>query len=79
MVSWWPAWTRSAFLPSDALVEALIVEGRYHAERRHLEDTQRAVVEALDAPTYELPRLPGGVDMAGLYELAEALTEGGLA
>src|SRR6187431_2629795 len=32
----------------DKLVEALIEEGRYHAERRHLEDTQRAVVEALD-------------------------------
>ena len=63
----------------DKLVEALIEEGRYHAERRHLEDTQRALVEALGVPTYELPNLPGGVDMAGLYELAEALTDGGLA
>ncbi len=63
----------------DKLVEALIEEGRYHAERRHLEDTQRALVESLGVPTYELPNLPSGVDMAGLYELAEALTEGGLA
>ena len=30
-------------------------------------------------PTYELPHLPGGIDLAGLYELAEALTEEGLA
>jgi hypothetical protein len=63
----------------DTLVEALLEEGRYHAERRRLEDSQRALVDALDVPSYELPSLPGGVDMGGLYELAEALTEGGLA
>ena len=32
-----------------------------------------------DVPTYELPLLPGGVDLGGLYELAEALREQGLA
>ena len=63
----------------DTVVDALVDEGRHHAERRRLEDSQRALVEKLDVPTYELPNLPGGIDMASLYELAEALTEQGLA
>jgi len=63
----------------DDLVDVLIAEGRHHAERRRLEDTQRALIEDLDVPSYELPLLPGGVDLGGLYELAEKLTEGGLA
>ena len=62
----------------DELVDGLREEGHDHAERRQLEDTQRALVEQLGAPTYELPLLPGGVDLAGLYELAEALCEEGL-
>ncbi|MEO5652120.1 MAG: ArsA-related P-loop ATPase [Marmoricola sp.] len=64
---------------SGLLVQTLLDEGRHHAERRHLEDTQRLLVGELDVPTYELPRLPGGIDMAGLYELAEQLSEKGLA
>ncbi len=63
----------------DSLVDALIEEGRHHAERRRLEDAQRTLVEAIDVPYYELPLLPGGVDLAGLYELAETLTEEGMA
>ncbi len=63
----------------DVLVEALLEEGRHHAERRNLEDSQRALIEALDVPTYELPQLAGGVDLAGLYELAEVLSAEGLA
>jgi anion-transporting ArsA/GET3 family ATPase len=62
-----------------ALVGTLVAEGRDHAERRQLEDQQRAIVERLGVPVYELPRLPGGADLAGLYELAAALCEGGLA
>jgi anion-transporting ArsA/GET3 family ATPase len=63
----------------DALVRALVEEGRDHAERRRLEDQQRGIVEKLGVPVYELERLPGGADLAGLYELAAALCEGGLA
>jgi anion-transporting ArsA/GET3 family ATPase len=63
----------------DELVDVLLEEGRHHAERRRLEDSQRALIDALDVPSYELPLLPGGVDLAGLYELAEALTGAGLA
>ena len=65
--------------PDDELLDALLEEGRHHAERRGLEDSQRAIVERLGVPYYELPRLPGGVDLSGLYELAEELTEEGLA
>jgi anion-transporting ArsA/GET3 family ATPase len=62
----------------DELVDGLLEEGHDHAERRQLEDTQRALVEQLGVPTYELPLMPGGVDLAGLYELAELLREEGL-
>ena len=62
----------------DELLDALLEEGRHHAERRRLEDSQRAIVESLGVPYYELPRLPGGIDLSGLYELAEELTEEGL-
>jgi anion-transporting ArsA/GET3 family ATPase len=63
---------------SDDLVDGLIAEARDHAERRALEDAQGELVARLDVPTYELPRLPGGVDLGGLYELAADLKEQGL-
>ena len=63
----------------QALVDGLVSEGRAHAERRDLENDQRALVAELDVPTYELPRLPQGVDLGALYELAGRLREQGLA
>jgi hypothetical protein len=63
----------------NGLVDALLGEARDHAERRALEDAQRELVRRFDLPTYELPRLPGGADLGGLYELAAALKEQGLA
>jgi len=65
--------------PEPDLVASLVTEGREHAERRALETSQRALVGELDVPTYELPRLPQGVDLGGLYELAAMLREQGLA
>jgi anion-transporting ArsA/GET3 family ATPase len=62
-----------------ALVEGLVHEGREHAERRVLETSQRELVGGLGVPTYELPRLPQGVDLGALYELAASLREQGLA
>jgi anion-transporting ArsA/GET3 family ATPase len=64
---------------SQALVAGLLEEAREHAERRELEDEQRARISALDVPTYELPRLPDGVDLGGLYELAAELCRQGMA
>ncbi len=61
------------------MVDALVLEARDHAERRALEDAQRAIVSALDVPHYELPRLADGVDLGGLYELAAQLKDQGLA
>ena len=61
------------------LVSGLVAEARDHAERRALEDAQRQVVAELDVPAYELPLLPGGVDLGGLYELAGDLAKQGLA
>ncbi len=63
----------------DDLVEGLLSEARDHAERRALEDSQRGLVGRLGAPTYELPRMPGGVDLGGLYELAADLKRQGMA
>ena len=62
-----------------ALVDGLLGEAHDHAERRALEDSQRALVGKLDVPTYELPRLPQGIDLGALYELAGTLREQGLA
>ena len=57
----------------SALVDSLIHEAAGHAVRRQLEDEQRTIVSHLDAPTYELPRLAGGIDRGALLELAELL------
>ena len=35
-------------------------------------------VEQLELPTFVLPLLPGGIDLGGLYELADILTAGGV-
>ena len=65
--------------PDTGLVEGLLQEACDHAVRRELEDEQRELVGELGRPTYELPRLPGGIDLGGLYELAADLKEQGLA
>ncbi len=70
---------RAGVRVSHELVDSLVDEARDHADRRALEDSQREVVRALDVPSYELPRLPGGIDLGGLYELAARMREQGLA
>ncbi|SDC86145.1 ArsA-related P-loop ATPase [Nocardioides lianchengensis] len=64
---------------TKTLVDGLAAEARDHAERRALEDAQRALVAELDAPSYELPLLAGGIDLGGLYDLAARLREQGMA
>ena len=54
------------------LADGLLVEAAEHGERVALESTQRRDLAALDRPTYELPALPGGIDLGALYELADA-------
>jgi anion-transporting ArsA/GET3 family ATPase len=65
--------------PSEELMTGLLTEAHEHAERRALEDDQRKHINDLDVPTYDLPRLPDGIDLGGLYELAAELREQGMA
>jgi anion-transporting ArsA/GET3 family ATPase len=69
-----------AMVDVDAdLVRSLVDEARDHAVRRRLEDEQRELVVAQDLPTYELPRLAGGIDHGALIELAQLLRTQGMA
>jgi len=63
----------------DSVVEALIDEARDHAVRVALEKSGRRTLKSLDRPTYELPLLAEGVDLGGLYALAERLCQQGAA
>jgi anion-transporting ArsA/GET3 family ATPase len=70
---------KAAGLPSrPAVVEALLSEAAELAERTALERRERRAVSGLGRPTFELPWLPDGVDLGGLYELAGALIEQGV-
>ena len=60
-------------------VDALLVEVAEHAERVALEKAERRTLKALGRPTYELPLLSEGVDLGGLYQLAERLCAQGAA
>jgi anion-transporting ArsA/GET3 family ATPase len=70
--------TKVGVKPDKQLVDALLHEAREHAERRELEDEQRKRISGLDVPVFELPRLPDGVDLGGLYELAGDLCAQGM-
>ncbi|MGW2562669.1 ArsA family ATPase [Streptomyces sp. NPDC001514] len=60
------------------LVSPLLSQAAEHAQRVELEREQRAVLAGLDLPTYELPLLSEGVDLAGLYQLATELRKLGV-
>ncbi len=65
--------------PSSGLVAALLTEAAEHAERVALEREGRRTLKGLARPTYELPLLTDGVDLGGLYDLAELLCQQGAA
>ena len=71
--------TKAGLSGTSTLVDGLLSEGRDHAERRALEDSQRSLVEKLEVPAYELPLLVGGIDLGDLYELAGLLRDQGMA
>jgi anion-transporting ArsA/GET3 family ATPase len=64
-------------LGKDAL-EGLVEETVEHAIRVAAEQRARDQLAEADLPTLELPDLNDGVDVAALYELADALTEQGV-
>ena len=49
-----------------------------HAARIDLERRELARIDALGLPTVTLPLLPAGIDLGGLYELAQIMREDGL-
>lgn len=64
---------------TDVMVDELLDEAAAHADRVGLEQEQRRTVAAAERPTYELPHLTDGIDLAALYELADVLTHQGAA
>ncbi|MGH3341704.1 MAG: ArsA-related P-loop ATPase [Carbonactinosporaceae bacterium] len=67
----------AAGMARSAVVTALLDEAREHAERVALEQAEWAEIDELGRPTYELPLFTDGVDLGGLYALADALCEQG--
>ena len=64
----------TAGLPADReTVAGLYTEAQAYLTRRDVEQALRAELAALHRPVVELPHLPGGVDRAGLDQLAAAL------
>jgi anion-transporting ArsA/GET3 family ATPase len=64
---------------SPGTVAVLVEEAAEAAERNALEKRERRRVAGLGHPTYELPWLPDGIDLGGLYALAAALSAQGAA
>lgn len=70
---------KSAGLDADsATVTALTTEATEHAGRVQLEQQERASLDALDRPTYQLPLIPDAIELAGLHELAQRLADVGM-
>ncbi|MEU4836391.1 ArsA-related P-loop ATPase [Streptosporangium sp. NPDC023615] len=62
-----------------AVAEALTEEIAEHARRTELERQERLSLERSARPRYELTLLSDGVDLSGLYELAESMRTQGAA
>jgi len=65
------------FLKDDE-VDGLISETAEHAERVRIEGAVRSRLDAAGLPQIDLPELAEGVDLGGIYELAELLREQGV-
>jgi hypothetical protein len=69
----------AAGLPTDKeTIRGLADEAGDHASRLALESRLRAELAELGPPLLDLPFLPDGVDLGGLYTLADALCEQGV-
>ncbi|WP_433436629.1 ArsA-related P-loop ATPase [Nonomuraea sp. CA-141351] len=64
---------------ASAFAEALAEEIVEHARRTELESAERDSLAEAGLKSYELPLLADGVDLAGLYELAESMRTQGAA
>ncbi len=63
---------------ATALAEGLAQEGAEHAQRVALQRRERATLAEAGHPVLELDLAPTGIDLGGLYALAEQLREQGL-
>jgi hypothetical protein len=62
----------------DEEMDGLLAEVGEHTERLAVEAGVRSRLDAAGMPQLELPELADGVDLGGLYELAELLREQGV-
>ncbi|MGW5213075.1 ArsA family ATPase [Streptomyces sp. NPDC004051] len=63
---------------AEQLVDPLLAQAKEYAERYTLEAEQRAALAEVGLSLHELPLLAEGMDLAGLYELAEELRAQGV-
>jgi anion-transporting ArsA/GET3 family ATPase len=61
------------------LAADLMTELVEHAQQVAMQDRERAELLTARLPHYELPMIPDGIDLAGLYQLASLLREQGAA
>jgi len=64
---------------NHGLATDLMTELREHAQQVALQDRERDELLTAARPHYELPMVPDGIDLAGLYQLAAKLREQGAA
>jgi anion-transporting ArsA/GET3 family ATPase len=64
---------------ADDIARVLVAEAADRAVRSALQEREKARLAAVEQPRYSLPLLTHGMDLAGLYDLAEALREQGAA
>jgi hypothetical protein len=60
------------------LGQVLIDEGTDHARRTALQSRELVRIQETGLPVIELPFLTDGVDLGGLYELAQVMTDSGV-
>jgi anion-transporting ArsA/GET3 family ATPase len=64
---------------NHGLAGDLATELREHALQVAMQDRERDELLTRGGPHYELPMIPDGIDLAGLYQLADALRQQGAA
>jgi anion-transporting ArsA/GET3 family ATPase len=69
---------KSGLQLSDAEIAGLIRETIEHAARTYAQQQSNTELDSIKIPQLTLPTLRDGVDLGGLYELAEILTEQGV-
>jgi anion-transporting ArsA/GET3 family ATPase len=64
---------------AEQIARMLVAEASDRAQRTALQRREMERLSVIEQPRYELPMLTEGVDLAGLYDLAQALREQGAA